>query len=103
MEAITKPKTREDVDTLKRNWLSDPCYDITDIEGFEEYEAELVVFAQEQEALWAARRAARDAEAKAIVLAKAGDLGIPGNIALAGYVMALEQRISQLEARLDNE
>jgi hypothetical protein len=34
-------KTREEVEALKANWLSDPIWDIEDTEGFEEYRAEL--------------------------------------------------------------
>lgn len=96
-------KTREEVEALKRDWLSDPCYDITDVDGFEEYAEELATFAREQEARWAAQQAAREAQAAARVTAKAEKLGIPGNTALAAYVMELERRIALLEARLDNE
>jgi hypothetical protein len=96
-------KTSDEVEALKRNWVSDPCYDITDVEGFEEYKAELAAFAREQEARWAAQRAEREAQAAARVSAKAEALGIPGNTALAAYVMGLEERIALIEARLDNE
>jgi len=42
-------KTREEVEDLKQNWASDPCWDIYDTEGFEEYEKELREFQAEHE------------------------------------------------------
>lgn len=101
MTAVSK--TRDEVEALKRDWLSDPCYDITDVDGFEDYAVELATFARKQEARWAAQQAAREAQAAARVNAKAEQLGVPGNAALAAYVMELERRLALLEARLDNE
>jgi len=49
-------KTREEVEDLKNNWLADPCYDIEDTSGFEEYAVELAGFAVEHRELWAASR-----------------------------------------------
>ena len=37
-------KTREEVEKLKREWGKDPCWDIYDTEGFEEYKDELIVY-----------------------------------------------------------
>lgn len=37
-------KTREEVEWLKENWKSDPCWDIETTEGFGEYYEELVEF-----------------------------------------------------------
>jgi len=37
-------KTREEVEKLKHNWLRDPCWDIYDTEGFEEYKEELTAY-----------------------------------------------------------
>ena len=39
-----KKATREDVERLKRDWAADPCWDIAETEGFEEYEDELRAF-----------------------------------------------------------
>lgn len=46
---ITRPviKTREDVEHLKHDWLNDPCFDLEDTEGFEEYRDELLAFSNE--------------------------------------------------------
>ena len=41
-------KTREDVDRLKAGWEGDPCWDIYDTEGFEEYRDELKAYLQER-------------------------------------------------------
>lgn len=49
-------KTREDIEKLKRDWESDPCWDIYDTEGYEEYRDELVTFQRECEAKWEKRR-----------------------------------------------
>lgn len=49
-------KTREDVESLKLNWKSDPCWDIYDTESFEEYRDELTAFQREQEAAWERKR-----------------------------------------------
>ena len=37
-------KTQEEVEELKRQWRKDPCWDIYDTEGFEEYKDELVAY-----------------------------------------------------------
>ena len=42
--------TRQDVEELKEHWLKDPCWNIEDSEGFEEYCEELLAFRMEQEA-----------------------------------------------------
>lgn len=43
------PKTVEEVDALKLNWIKDPCWDIEETEGFEEYREELLAFRQKIE------------------------------------------------------
>lgn len=35
------PKTREEIDKLKREWEQDPIYNLEDADGFEEYREEL--------------------------------------------------------------
>ena len=49
-------KSREELENLKRNWKQDPCYDIEDTEGFEEYREELLAFSKEQQAIWEKQR-----------------------------------------------
>jgi polyhydroxyalkanoate synthesis regulator phasin len=45
-------KTREDVEFLKSNWISDPCWDLEVTEGFEEYSNELLKFRKMMEGRW---------------------------------------------------
>lgn len=56
-------KTREEVDALKKGWKHDPCWDIEDTEGFDEYVEELLNFRRqteaEQKAKWEERENAR--------------------------------------------
>lgn len=48
--------TQKDVENLKRDWVNDPCFDLDDVEGFEDFTEELQSFQKEQEAKWAAER-----------------------------------------------
>lgn len=43
------PKTIEEVDALKLNWIKDPCWDIEETEGFEDHREELLAFRQKIE------------------------------------------------------
>jgi hypothetical protein len=45
-------KSRESVEELKRNWHSDPCYDLELTEGFEVYRDELLAFREKCEKEW---------------------------------------------------
>jgi hypothetical protein len=85
--------TREDVENLKENWVSDPCYDLEEVEGFEEYREELEAFIKHQEKKWEEQRVR-------VLEWKADKLGIPGNLFLAQYVMQLELRLDKLEAHV---
>ena len=98
METPTVVKTPADVLRLKQDWLEDPCYDLTGIEGFEMYADELAIFQQAQEARWEVLRQQRTEHDHAKVLAKAESLGTPGNVALTSYIIALEKRISMIES-----
>lgn len=56
-------KTRQEVEALKRSWVKDPCWDIEDSAGFEEYYEELKAWRKkyecEQETAMDAKREAR--------------------------------------------
>ncbi len=43
---------KEEIEKLKSDWVSDPCWDIEKTEGFEEHEAELLVFSTETKKKW---------------------------------------------------
>ncbi|NIV31898.1 MAG: hypothetical protein GWN58_21155 [Anaerolineae bacterium] len=44
--------TREEIERLKAQWCSDPCWDIEHTEGFEEHEEELREYRESKEAEW---------------------------------------------------
>lgn len=46
------PKTAQEIQALKDNWVKDPCWDIETEEGFEEYAEELLAFRLQKEAEW---------------------------------------------------
>lgn len=41
-------KTRDEVEHLKANLIADPCYDLEETEGFEEYREELFDFSEKR-------------------------------------------------------
>lgn len=79
---------------IKRQWASDPCWDIEDTEGFEAHRNELLVYSTEMKREWAEKAQAK-LEAKAI------ELGVPGNVKLAQYVIRLEDKINKLSEMID--
>jgi hypothetical protein len=56
---LEKPEEVEalSVDTLKAQWLRDPCWDIEDTEGFEDHREELLAYRFAQEERWRMARA----------------------------------------------
>ena len=44
--------TRQEIESLKREWLADGVWDIEDTEGFEEHREELLAFRLEVESEW---------------------------------------------------
>lgn len=50
--------TREDVEKLKYSWFHDPCWDIEDTEGFEDYKEELKEYHLECKKFWDEKEAA---------------------------------------------
>jgi hypothetical protein len=87
--------TRADVERLKKDWFSDPIWDIEQTEGFEQYQAELLAYRLECEAKW-------EAEQKTELEHFAAEIGIPGNLALAKHIRFLEERIEELEGKLES-
>jgi hypothetical protein len=86
---LRSPKEIED---LKRQWRSDPIWDIEDSEGFEAHREELAAYRAQCEAEWSQA-------VKERLEAKAVQLGCPGNTSLAAYVEDLEGRLKSLEDR----
>lgn len=48
-------KTREEVEQLKADWIADPCYDLEETEGFEEYREELFDFSEKRKIIFEER------------------------------------------------
>lgn len=89
-------KTRDEVERLKMNWLSDPCFQLDTAEGFESYADELARFREYHENRWEKENQER--------LSRIADsLGIPGNLLLAKYLMILQDRINELESKVIGE
>lgn len=85
-------KTREEVESLKCQWLADPSWDLETSKGFEEYADELRHFRYGKEQEWHERHG-HDLHAY---------LGKAGLLKFAEYVMRLERRVAELEERFDN-
>ena len=91
---MTVTKTREEVEKLKREWVSDPIWDIEDTEGFEEYREELLEFALKQQEIWE-----EEAEQKRIEEAEyARSLGVEG---LYKLVKKLEKKCDRYEKAIE--
>ena len=84
---------RKDVERLKANWASDPCWDIEEAFGFEEYRAELLAYRLTMEEEWLA-------EADQRITDKAKELEC--SKALAEYILNLEERLATLNGVLEN-
>lgn len=85
-------KTQSELENLKSQWKSDPCWDIEYTDGFEEYREELLNFRLDSEKRWKEKEQNR-LELKAIKLGC--------TVALVEYIESLGYRIKQLE--LQNE
>lgn len=86
--------TAEQIRNIKAVWLNDPTWDIEDTEGFEDHREELLAYRLETEARW-------ESEHKEQLVKKAEEIGCPGNLKLAEYVMGLERRIAAIDPTTD--
>lgn len=82
--------TPDEIEALKRNWLSDPCWDIEETDGFEAHKPELLAFRLKAESVWRARRVRELSD-------RAAALGVPGNTALVEFIERLENKIFRLQ------
>src|SRR6185436_19521180 len=71
---IKLPKTREEIEKLKKDWASDPIWDLEDTEGFEAHRDELKEFSDFKNRHWEACAAAR---LKTQLTALSNRLGVP--------------------------
>lgn len=85
-------RSKEEIHSLKKSWLSDPCWDIYDTEGFEAHKEELKAFQKETELQWAERALKREAE-------EMKRLGID-NQNTYQYLKRLEFQVHSIEKRI---
>jgi hypothetical protein len=53
-------KTQDEIYELKRSWALDPCWDIEDTEGFENYKEDLLAFRVACEKNWKKKEAIKE-------------------------------------------
>jgi hypothetical protein len=88
-------ESRKKVEELKENWKKDPCWNIYDTEGFEEFRDELIDFQKQHEL-----EEERIYQKK--LSDKADSLGISGNVQLAKYILGLEIQIAGLRNQINS-
>jgi hypothetical protein len=91
----TAPPIRREVERLKADWAADPCWDLEDTPGFEDFREELLDYATRTRAEW-------DRRYRESLEEFARTIGAPGNVVLAEYVRTLERRLAAVENRLDD-
>jgi hypothetical protein len=83
-------KTRQEIENLKANWDSDPCWDIEDTEGFQGHVTELYQYRKTKEFEWEIDK-----------LQKCVQLGVTEN--LFKLIESLKLRIKRLETKQSEE
>lgn len=99
-DSIATYKTLQEIQELKRNWLSDPIWDLEETEGFEAHREELLAFRKAKEAEWSATRAQETTSRRQQLLELAEQLGVPGNDQLATAIKSMLNRLDAIESRL---
>lgn len=100
-DCLYPERTRADVDKLKVNWRSDPCWDLVDTRGFEFHRAELRAYQAACEAEWEAKYAALGnkalewGELGALVQAQAVVNGIVSDVMAAPHDHTVEGLLAQ--------
>lgn len=54
------PRSLAEIESLKRGWSDDPCWDIEGTEGFEEHREDLLAYRHQCEAEWVAKQTERE-------------------------------------------
>lgn len=85
-------KTQEEIQSLKLDWFNDPCWNLEETEGFEEYREELKEYRLRCEHKW------EDGYRKRIEK-RAQELNC--SIELIGYIERLEWQLKDMEQKLD--
>ena len=95
-------KTRKQVESLKKNWLNDPCWDIYETEGYQEYRDELLTFQTNILQEWRAKQYNKIYDfASSLGIERLGNPEDEPNLELAKYLIKIEERINNVEARLE--
>jgi phage shock protein A len=94
-------KTREEIEHLKNNWRADPCYEIEETEGFEEYRDELLEFRRKTEEEWSQRAAEAKRKDEAVLYNFASNLRITDYPDLAMHLFAEQNKRVLLEVRVE--
>lgn len=85
-------KTKDEIEKLKRNWESDPCWDIEKTESFEAHHDELLAYRLEKEAKWEQERF-DEIDNKALEL--------QCSFELAEYIMGLERQLASMNEAIE--
>ncbi len=85
-------KSKDEIESLKRNWESDPCWDIEKTEGFEAHGDELLAHRLKMEARWSQERY-DEIDRKATQLRCSHEL--------AEYIMNLERELVSMNQALE--
>ena len=93
-------KSNENIEALKRNWKKDPCWDIEETEGFEDYKDELKAYRLEQESKWLAMEYNRlYNRARDLGIDQLGDRDNEVDLRLMRYLEGLERQITELSKK----
>ena len=85
--------TREEIERLKAEWLSDPIWDIEKTLGFEDHVDELRQFRAVNEKRW-------EIEMHERLVSRSREIGTDGNLLLTKYLLNIEARIDELRATI---
>ena len=89
---VYESKTRQEIEFLKNNWESDPCWNIESTEGFEAHAKELEKYRLEMEQEWANERFAEiDSRATALKC----------SMEVAEYIISLERKLERMQDKID--
>lgn len=91
-EAAPAVRTKAELDALKINWMSDPCWDIETTEGFEAHYDELLAFRLETEE-------EEERQRLALVMDKMAKLNCSKETAY--YILSLERKLADMQRVID--
>lgn len=87
----TRQRTRAEIEALKTEWLSDPCWDLENSEGYEEHFEELRAFSEQY---W------REVSNRVNIQLAVRSRMLGCSVQLVEYIETLEQAIEALSERI---